>query len=152
MVCGLRMSLLLQIQLSLIKLSRKKMFKDRLSAWGVSKNLRDDEIVNLMRIKVSRDAVGKQIMFLRYGTLISSRRLDRRLREKQHLWQKVLQQGSSETDIDDLLQNYLTDIGSSPFSGGTQADVEAILRGIRQVLISEDGTSGLHPLLTARKQ
>ena len=52
----------------------------------------------------------------------------------------------------DLLQNYLTDIGSSPFSGGTQADVEAILRGIRQVLISEDGTSGLQPLLTARKQ
>jgi len=89
----------------------KKMFKDRLSAWGVSKNLRDDEIVNLMRIKVSRDAVGKQIMFLRYGTLISSRRLDRRLREKQHLWQKVLQQGSSETDIDDLLQNYLPSRG-----------------------------------------
>lgn len=52
----------------------------------------------------------------------------------------------------DLLQNYLTDTGSSPFSGGTPADVEAILRGIRQVLISEDGTSGLQPLLTARKQ
>ena len=52
----------------------------------------------------------------------------------------------------DLLQNYLTDVGSSPFSGGTPVDVEAILRGIRQVLISEDGTSGLQPLLTARKQ
>jgi putative iron-regulated protein len=52
----------------------------------------------------------------------------------------------------DLLQNYLTDVGSSPFSGGTPADVEAIMRGIRQVLISEDGASGLQPILTARKQ
>ena len=52
----------------------------------------------------------------------------------------------------DLLQNYLTDVGSSPFSGGTPVDVEAIMRGIRQVLISEDGASGLQPLLTARKQ
>lgn len=52
----------------------------------------------------------------------------------------------------DLLQNYLTDTGSSPFSGGTPVDVEAIMRGIRQVLISEDGASGLQPLLTARKQ
>ena len=87
------------------------MFKDRLSAWGVSKNLRDDEVVNLTRIKVSRDAVGKSITFLRYGTLIPPRRLYRRLREKRHLQQKVLKQGSSEADIDDLLQNYLPSRG-----------------------------------------
>ncbi|MEC7548022.1 MAG: imelysin family protein [Pseudomonadota bacterium] len=51
----------------------------------------------------------------------------------------------------DLLQHYLQDEGSSPFSATTPDDLAAALRGIRQTLLSEDGLTALQPVLTARK-
>lgn len=47
----------------------------------------------------------------------------------------------------DLLQHYLTDLGSSPYSAGTPMDVQALLMGVRQILLPESLQAGLVPLL-----
>lgn len=49
----------------------------------------------------------------------------------------------------DLLQQYLQNEGSSPFSATASEDLAAILRGINRTLLTENGLSALQPVSSA---
>ncbi len=55
------------------------MYRDRLTKWGFKKNLRSGDVEAIVRLKVQRDAGGKQTKFVRNGAEVEFDRVVRHL-------------------------------------------------------------------------
>lgn len=57
------------------------MFKTRFKAWNLRKNLRPDEALAMVRVKARRDATNTASEFWKHGSIITSEKLERYLRD-----------------------------------------------------------------------
>lgn len=92
------------------------MFKVRFRAWDVHKNLQPEEVLALLQIKAFRKSRGAPVEFSRYGQPISSRRLERFLREHPELQERLKKLSLDEVTIDKEIQNYLPSRGLAAFT------------------------------------
>lgn len=60
--------------------SSDKMYKSRLKAWNMEKNLRREEVLAMMRVKMQRDFSGQKAEFWRNGKMVSYETLHNYLR------------------------------------------------------------------------
>ncbi|KAH6884432.1 hypothetical protein B0T10DRAFT_564468 [Thelonectria olida] len=62
----------------------EKMYKDRLSAWGLGRNIRKSEMQHMAGIKLRRDAAGKRTKFRLRGCPVETRKIDRWIKKERN--------------------------------------------------------------------
>lgn len=65
-----------------LQMNSEKQYKDRFSAWSLSKNVRTKDMKHLVRIKVKRDAAGKATKFMVHATKVDHSKVDRFIKRK----------------------------------------------------------------------
>lgn len=58
------------------------MYKDKLSTWGLFRNIREDEMQYIARIKSRHDAMGKRTRFSIRGRRVEASKIDRWIRKE----------------------------------------------------------------------
>lgn len=87
------------------------MFKNRFKYWGLSKRLRADEVLALLRVKAARDADGAPVAFSRHGRPITMKNLKRYKRDSPKAQVLTESHAVAKASVDDLIQNFLPSRG-----------------------------------------